>query len=171
MLLWPPDVKNWLIGKDPDAGKDWGQEEKQMTEDQMAGWHHRLDGCEFEWTLGVGEGQGGLACCDSWGHRVRLDWVTELNWTEVIPEWSNVFPTFFSFSLNLVIRSSWSEPQSALSLVFRWLYKASPSLTAKNIMNLILVLAIWWCPCVESSLVLLEEGVYYDQCVLLAELY
>ena len=55
-ILWPPDVKSWLIGKDPDAGKDWGQEEKGMTEDEMAGWHHRLDGREFEWTLGVGDG-------------------------------------------------------------------------------------------------------------------
>ena len=81
--LWPPDAKSWLIGKDPDAGRDWGQEEKGMTEDEMAGWHHRLDGHEFEWTLGVGDGQGGLACCDSWGLRVRHDWVNELNWTEL----------------------------------------------------------------------------------------
>ena len=66
-ILWPPDAKNWLIGKDPDAEKDWRQEEKGMTEDEMAGWHHRLDGREFEWTLGVGDGQGGLACCSPWG--------------------------------------------------------------------------------------------------------
>ena len=64
---WPPHVKSWLIGKDPDSGRDWGQEEKGTTEDETAGWHHRLDGREFEWTLGVGDGQGGLACCDSWG--------------------------------------------------------------------------------------------------------
>ena len=64
-ILWPPDVKNWLIWKDPDAGKDWRQEEKGTTEDKMAGWHHWLDGRESEWTLGVGDGQGGLACCDS----------------------------------------------------------------------------------------------------------
>ena len=82
-----------------------------------------------------------------------------------------VFPTFFNLSLNLAIRSSWSEPQSAPSLVFGQLYRASPSLAAKNIINLILVWTIWWCPCVESSLVLLEEGVCYDQCVLLAKLY
>ena len=66
-VLWPPHAKSWLIGKDSDAGKDWGQEEKGTTEDEMAGWHHRLDGCEFEWTPGVGDGQGGLACCNSWG--------------------------------------------------------------------------------------------------------
>ena len=81
-VLWPPHVKSWLIGKDPDAGRDWGQEEKGMTEDEMAGWHHWLNGLEFEWTLGVGDGQGGLACCGSWGRRVRHNWVTELNWTE-----------------------------------------------------------------------------------------
>ena len=68
-VLWPPHAKSWLIGKDPDAGRGWGQEEKGTTEDEMAGWHHWLDGREFEWTLGVGDGQGGLACCDSWGHK------------------------------------------------------------------------------------------------------
>ena len=77
--LWPPDAKNWLIGKDPDAGKDWRQEEKGMTEDEMVGWHHRLDGHEFGWTLGVGDGQGGLACCGSWGHK-ELDTTERLNW-------------------------------------------------------------------------------------------
>ena len=80
-ILWPPDVKSWLTGKDPDARKDWGQEEKGTTEDEMAGWHHRLNGHGFEWTQGVGDGQGGLACCDSWGRRVGHDWATELNWT------------------------------------------------------------------------------------------
>ena len=68
-VLWPPDTKSWLIGKDPDAEKDWGEEEKGVTEDEMARWHHWLDGHEFEWTLGVGDGQGGLACCNSWGHK------------------------------------------------------------------------------------------------------
>ena len=84
-LLWPPHTKSWLIVKDPDAGKDWGQEEKGMTEDEMAGWHHRHDGHEFEWTPGVGFGQGGLAGCDSRDRKVsdmpeELTW-TELNWT------------------------------------------------------------------------------------------
>ena len=77
-VLWPPHVNSWLIGKDSDAGRDWGQEEKGMTEDEMAGWHHRLNERESEWTLGVGDGQGGLACCDSWGRRVGHDWATEL---------------------------------------------------------------------------------------------
>ena len=66
-ILWPPDVKNWLIWKDPDAGKDWRREEKGTTEDEMARWHHRLYRPEFGWTLGVGDGQGGLVCCNSWG--------------------------------------------------------------------------------------------------------
>ena len=79
-ILWPPHAKSWLIGKDPDAGRDWGQEEKGTTEDEMAGWHHQLDGHEFEWTPGVGDGQGGLACCDSWG-RKESDTTEQLNWT------------------------------------------------------------------------------------------
>ena len=84
-VLWPPHAKSWLIGKDSDAGRDWGQEEKGMTEDEMAGWHHWLNGRESEWTLGVGDGQGGLVCCDSWGPKESdttewLNW-TELNWT------------------------------------------------------------------------------------------
>ena len=82
-VLWPPHVKSWLIGKDPYAGRCWGQEEKGKTEDEMAGWHHRLDGCESEWTPGVGDGQGGLVCCNSWGRKVGHDWATELNWTEL----------------------------------------------------------------------------------------
>ena len=80
-ILWPPHAKSWLIGKDSDAGRDWGQEEKGMTEDEVAGWHHRLDGHEFGWTLGIGDGQGGLACCNSWG-RKELDMIEQLNWTE-----------------------------------------------------------------------------------------
>ena len=79
-ILWPPDAKSWLVGKDPDAGKDWGQQEKGMIEDEMVGWHHRLNGHGFRWTPGVGEGQGGLVCCSSWGRRVEHDWATELNW-------------------------------------------------------------------------------------------
>ena len=82
LILWPPHAKSWLIGKDSDAGRDWGQEEKGMTEDEMAGWHHLLDGHEFVWTPGVGDGQGGLACCDSWGHK-ELDTTEWLNWTEL----------------------------------------------------------------------------------------
>ena len=77
--LWPPDGKNWLIWKDPDAGKDWKQEKKEMMEDEVVGWHHRLDGHEFEQALGVGDGQGGLACCSPWGHK-ESDMTEQLNW-------------------------------------------------------------------------------------------
>ena len=81
-ILWPPHVKSWLTGKDSDAGRDWGQEEKGMTEDEMAGWHNWLDGRESGWTLEVGDGQGGLACYNSWSHK-ELDTTERLNWTEL----------------------------------------------------------------------------------------
>ena len=80
-VLWPPHAKRWLIGKVSAAERDWGQEEKGTTQDEMAGWHHWLDGHESEWTLGDGVGQGGLACCDSWG-RKESDTTEWLNWTE-----------------------------------------------------------------------------------------
>ena len=150
-VLWPPHAKSWLIGKDSDAGRDWGQEEKGMTEDEMAGWHRQLDGCESEWTPGIGDGQGSLACCNSWS-RKESDTTEWLNWTErlkmqvqwflcshltqlfglcrgdiVLAASTEKYPSailLFSFILrptilrNLVIRSSWSEPQSAPGLVF-----------------------------------------------------
>ena len=81
-VLWSPHAKSWLIGKDSDAGRDWGQEEKGTTEDEMAGWHHGLNGRKSEWTPGDGDGQGGLACCDSWG-RKESDTTERLNWTEL----------------------------------------------------------------------------------------
>ena len=80
-ILCSPEAKSWLIWKDPDAGKDWGQEEKGMTEDEMVGWHHRLNGHEFEWTPGVGDECGGLVCCSPWGHK-ELDMTERLNWTD-----------------------------------------------------------------------------------------
>ena len=94
-ILWPPDAKNWLIRKDPDSGKDWRQEEKGMTGGEMTGWHHRLDGRESEWTLGVGDGQGGLRRCNSWG-RKESDTADWLNWTEEsidckLNHWFNYF--------------------------------------------------------------------------------
>ena len=80
LILWPPDRKNWLTGKDPDAGQDWRQEEKEMTEDEMVGWHYWLDGHEFEEALGVGDRQGSLACCSPWNHK-ESDMTS--NWTEL----------------------------------------------------------------------------------------
>ena len=82
-IIWPPDAKSWLIRKDPEAGKEWRQEEKGMTEDEMVGWHHQLDGCEFEQVLGVGDGQGSLVCFSPWSHKeldTRLSEWAELNW-------------------------------------------------------------------------------------------
>ena len=95
-ILWPPDAKSWLIGKDPDAGKDWGQEEKGMIEDEMVGCHHWLNGHEFGWAPGVADGQGILECCSSWG-RKELDRTESLNWTEdmsFLLWWSTVFLTY-----------------------------------------------------------------------------
>ena len=82
LIVWPPDVKSWLIWKDPDAGKDWGQEEKGTAEDEMAGWHHWLNGHGFGWTPGVGDGQGSLACCGSRGCK-ESDTTERLNWIEL----------------------------------------------------------------------------------------
>ena len=79
-ILWPPHARSWLIWKDPDAGKDWRLDENGTTEDGMVGWHHWLNGHEFEWTPGVGDGQGGLACCNSWGCK-ESDTTERLNWT------------------------------------------------------------------------------------------
>ena len=81
-ILWPPHAKSWLIGKDYDAGRDWGKEEKGTTEDEMAGWHHQLDGHESEWTPGDVDRQGGLACCNSYGSK-ESDMTEWLNWTEL----------------------------------------------------------------------------------------
>ena len=84
-ILWPSDVKNWLVGKDPNAGKDWRQEEKGMTEDEMLGWHHWFNGHEFEQAPGVGDGQGSLVCCSPWGNK-ESDTTEWLSWTEPIGE-------------------------------------------------------------------------------------
>ena len=80
LILWPPDAKNWFVGKDPDAGQDWRQEEKGPTEDEMVGWHHQLNGHEFEQALGVDDGQGSLACCSPWGCKESdmTEWPTEV---------------------------------------------------------------------------------------------
>ena len=96
-ILWPPDVKSWLIWKDPDAGKDWGQEEKGTTEDEVVGWHHGLDGHGFGWTPGAGDGQF------MGSQRVRHDWATELKWTEL--------------GLNCSTQDPWSLLQYVESLV------------------------------------------------------
>ena len=85
-ILWPPDVKSWIIWKDPDAGKDWGQEKKGTTEDGMVGWHYQLNGHGFGWTPAIGDGQGGLACCGSWIAKSQI-WLS--NWTELNWSWKS----------------------------------------------------------------------------------
>ena len=120
-ILWPPDAESWLIWKDPDAGQDWRQEEKGMTEDEMAGWHHQHNVHGFGWTLGVGDGQGGLACCGSWG-RKESDMTEWLNWTElIIILWPMTIAAVFKFCCVLTLYStkaalpegcSWSMTES-----------------------------------------------------------
>ena len=117
-VLWPPHVKCWLIGKDSDAGRDWGQEEKGMTEDELAGWHHRLDGCESEWTPGVGDGQGDLACYDSWG-RKESDTTERLNWTEILI--AIYFSRVFSISPRQVVLI-WKELSWFWWLLLKYTY-------------------------------------------------
>ena len=103
-VLWPPHEKSWLIGKDSDAGRDWGQEEKWTIEDEMAGWHHWLDGHESEWTPGVDDWQGGLASCNSWGHK-ESDMTEQLNWTEL--NWMVLYYYIFWFGVHSCNLSSY----------------------------------------------------------------
>ena len=122
-VLWPPHAKSWLIGKDSDAGRDWGQEEKMTTEEEMAGWHHRLDGCEFEWTPGVGDGQGSLACCNSWG-RKESDMTEWLNWTELKCRFCCDFKSSTLFTvLHTAWCKSWKpDTSNKCQAQFFWLY-------------------------------------------------
>ena len=106
-IFWPPGAKSWLIWKDPDAGKDWGEEEKGMTEDKMVGWHHRLSGHGFGWTPGVGDGQGGLACYGSWG-RGESDMTERLNWTD----------NCFILLWQLLLCNKVNQPHTHMSLFF-----------------------------------------------------
>ena len=109
-ILWPPHAKSWLIGKDSDAGREWGQEEKGTTEDEMAGGHHRLVGRESEWTPGVVDGQGGLACCESWG-RKESDTTERLNWTELM--------NYFNLLLKRILLNSFLESFNNYAMVLK----------------------------------------------------
>ena len=112
-VLWPPHAKSWLTGNDPDAGRDWGQEEKGMTEEEMAGGRHWFEGRESEWILGVGDGQGGLACCDLWG-RKELDTAEWLIWSQRVGhDWATdlIWLLFLSFLFHLFLLGSlWFTP-------------------------------------------------------------
>ena len=128
-VLWPPHAKSWLIGKDPDAGRDWGQEEKGTTEDEMAGWHHRLNGREFEWTPGVGDDREAWhAAIHGVTKRVGHNWVTELNWTEQL-----------TFSLHYIYYCKFSSVQLNL-LAVQGTQESSPTPQFKNINSLVLSL-------------------------------
>ena len=144
-ILWPPDAKNWLTGKDPYAGKDWRWEEKGTTENEMDGWHHWLSGHGFELTLGVGDGQGSLACCSSWGRRVGHDWATELNWKLMINgPWKWISGEKYSG-----IRSRsflWLSNDFQMSL---WAWTSSTYLHEKDI-------SIRVCPCMYHECLLLH---------------
>ena len=127
-ILCPPHVKSWLIGKDSDAWRDWGKEEKRMTEDEMVGWHHWLDGHELEWTPGVGDGQGGPACCDSWD-RKESDTTGRLNWTELMYQIQTSKNEIKSLPLSGSV--STSNLYFSLGLIYNcmlhWCYFASPN--------------------------------------------
>ena len=145
-IFWPPHAKSWLVGKDLDAGRDWGQEEKGTTEDEMAGWHHQLSAHEFGWTPGVGDGQGGLVCCSSWGCK-ESDMTERLNWTEVMGLDAMIFvfwmlsikPTF-SLSSFTFIKRLFSSSLSAIRVV-----------SSVYLRLLIFLLAILIPACVSSS--------------------
>ena len=135
-ILWPPDAKSWLIWEDPDAGKDWGQEEKGTREDEVVGWHHQLNGHESGLTLGAGDGQGRLACCSSWS-RKESDTTEQLNWTafyQYIDKWSSLV---MHTSLDWLLLFQKTEKMSFLP--FLWsiyvkcsLYNSGPLETSDN---------------------------------------
>ena len=121
-MLWPPDAKNWLIWKDPDAEKDWRQEEKGMTEDEMVGWYHRLNGHEFEQALGVSDGQGGLTCCSPWGCK-ESDTTEWLNWLTDHPppsRWVFIVQNITWYMLSCWIYISW---KAIFNFHFYWIHK------------------------------------------------
>ena len=139
-ILWPSDAKSWLISKDTDAGKGWRWEEKGMTKIEMAGWHHQLDGGESEWTLGVGDGQGGPVCCNSWGCK-ELDMTERLNWTEL-----RLVMTFLPRSKCLLI--SWLQSPFAVILEPRKIksltvFTVSPSIY-HEVMELDAMIFVFW---------------------------
>ena len=117
-ILWPHDEESWLIWKDPDAGKDWGQEEKGTTEDKMVGWHHWYNGHGFGWTLGIGDGQGGLACCGSWGRKES----DTTDWTELIILFSLLLCSKFSIIIKFYIIISKLDHLYYLSILIAYLF-------------------------------------------------
>ena len=146
-ILWPPDVKRWLIWKDPDAGKDWGQEEKEMTEDDMVGWHHQLNGHGFGWIPRVGDGQGGLVCCGSWGCQ-ELNMTEQLNWTELKPMGPNAMILVFWM---LSFKPAFSLSSFTFKRPFSTSLSAIRVLSSAYIRLLVFLLAILIPVCAFSS--------------------
>ena len=136
-------TKSWLIGKDPDTGRDWGQEENETTEDEMAGWHHWLDGYEFGWTLGVGDGQGGLVCCDSRGCK-ESDTTEQLKWTELKLVWLVQQQATGSRSKNVFTQSQFCVKSIPLAysghIVF--LLDRTQTISAPGILNISVVIIL-----------------------------
>ena len=116
-ILWPPDVKNWLIWKDPDAGKDWRKAEQGMTENEIVGGHHQLDGYEFEQAPGVCDGQGSLACCNPWGHK-QSDMTEQLNWTENLLLYLGLWIDLWSINDYITSRTGDMQKISSLSYAY-----------------------------------------------------
>ena len=161
-VLWPPPAKSWLIGKDPEARRDWRQEEKGTTEDEMVGWHHWLDGHEFEYTLRVGDGQGSLVCCNSWGLKESdlsewLNW-TELNWDlygviclyrvssfVLYCAWLANWSPFLCLEVLICIHELWSKPLHRVcctlvkTLLYSCLLKEVSPLKRNKSSNMLLV--------------------------------
>ena len=118
-VLWPPEVKNWLIGKDPDAGRDWGQEEKGTTEDEIVGWHHQLNEHEFEQASGVGEGKGSLAFCSPWGHE-GSNMTEQLNWYMAKKQFSLLMNMNSKFISNISANQMYHTQKSLMPGMQRW---------------------------------------------------
>ena len=136
-IFWSPDVKKWLIGKDPGAGKDWRQEEKGTTEDEMVGWHHWLDEHEFERALGAGDGQGGLACCSPWSLK-ESDTTGWLNWTDTWKfDWLYIFKMRISQALSGLSPSlQMRKLRLRISLVVQWL-TLCPSIAVAQVLSFV----------------------------------
>ena len=118
-VLWPPEVKNWLIGEDPDAGNDWRQEEKGTTKDEIVGWHHQLDEHEFEQASGVGEGQGSLAFCSPWGHK-GSNMTEQLNWYMVKKQFSLLMNMSSKFISKISTNQIYHSQESLMPGMQRW---------------------------------------------------
>ena len=146
-VLWIPHVKSWFIGKDSDARRDWGQEEKGTTEDEIAGWHHWLNGRESEWTPGVGDGQGGLACCNSWDHK-ESDTTERLNWNSpLLPINLNHPSDFFSFPCwNIYCKSVFKKGLfglRCLKIILILFSHLSDHLPGYNILSINIFFMLW----------------------------